>query len=57
MQTCYSNNKDNKNLKETWLENISELNQASLKGFFWLKCFDSTGAGTVLMPFGVENIN
>ena len=44
----------NSNLKEAWLENISDLNTASQKGL--VERFDSTiGAGTVLMPFGGKN--
>lgn len=39
------------NLKDTWLENLRDLNVACQKGL--AERFDSTvGAGTVLMPFG-----
>lgn len=42
------------NLKEKWLENLSDLNVASQKGL--VDRFDSTiGANTVLMPFGGKN--
>jgi phosphoribosylformylglycinamidine synthase len=40
-----------KDLKEKWLENISDINVCSQKGL--VEKFDSSiGAGTVLMPFG-----
>ena len=42
------------NIKEKWLENLSDLNVACQKGLS--ERFDSTiGAGTVLMPFGGKN--
>lgn len=40
-----------KNLKDMWIENLRNLNNACQKGM--VERFDSTvGAGTVLMPFG-----
>ena len=42
------------NIKEMWLDNLSDLNVACQKGLS--ERFDSTiGAGTVLMPFGGKN--
>ena len=42
------------NIKEKWLETLSDLNVACQKGLS--ERFDSTiGAGTVLMPFGGKN--
>lgn len=42
------------NIKERWIENLSDLNVACQKGLS--ERFDSTiGAGTVLMPFGGKN--
>ena len=44
----------NENIKEKWLENLSDLNVSCQKGLS--ERFDSTiGAGTVLMPFGGKN--
>lgn len=41
----------NKDLRETWLENLSVLNVCSKKGL--VEMFDSSiGAGTVTMPYG-----
>lgn len=42
------------NIKEKWIENLSDLNVACQKGL--VERFDSTiGANTVLMPFGGKN--
>ncbi|MGL5151017.1 MAG: phosphoribosylformylglycinamidine synthase [Clostridium sp.] len=44
-------NKEVKNVKEEWINNIKSLNVASQKGL--IERFDSTiGSNTVLMPFG-----
>lgn len=43
--------KNRKDLKEKWFENLRDLNVCSQKGL--VERFDSTiGAGTILMPFG-----
>ena len=51
LNTKYERSFKNINLKDIWLENLTDLNVASQKGM--IERFDSTvGAGTVLMPFG-----
>ncbi|MGB4438650.1 MAG: phosphoribosylformylglycinamidine synthase, partial [Sedimentibacter sp.] len=49
-----SNEKSFDNIKNEWIENLTDLNVACQKGL--VERFDSTvGAGTVLMPFGGKN--
>ncbi len=44
------------NVKDTWIDNLKDLNIASQKGL--VERFDSTiGAGTVIMPFGGKYAN
>ena len=50
-KTCVDSALIESDLKQAWLNNLSNLNVASQKGL--VERFDSTiGAGTVLMPFG-----
>lgn len=47
----FKEDKETKDIKNTWIEKIQDLNCCSQKGL--VERFDSTiGAGTVLMPFG-----
>ncbi len=50
-KTCVESSLIENDLKQAWLNNLSNLNVASQKGL--VERFDSTiGAGTILMPFG-----
>ena len=51
VNTKFERKFEKENIKDLWLENLSDLNVASQKGM--IEKFDSTvGANTVLMPFG-----
>ena len=51
IENIFNNKNFNGDIKESWFNNLSDLNQASQKGL--VEMFDSTiGASTVLMPFG-----